>query len=215
MMLGYWPLMTVSEARSKAMEVLRQCRDGEQPGCKVKPKLPTLREALIDYCAAKTIKASSQKRYDSIFRTHFAVWLDCKVSDLGFASFAEHCHAFGQTKGAALVEVGRGLIGALVKYINADHGLTLESPFNKLAAAGLLPQKSKPRARVLQDSDLPAWKLAFGKLGQRQQDFVYLALYLHHHIPTSLRQSQWVNSSEHGWGNFCERQRSSTDFINI
>jgi hypothetical protein len=28
MMLGHWPLMTVSEARKKAMDVLRLCRDG-------------------------------------------------------------------------------------------------------------------------------------------------------------------------------------------
>src|SRR5665647_2198051 len=28
MMLGYWPLMTVDEARSRAMDVLRQCRNG-------------------------------------------------------------------------------------------------------------------------------------------------------------------------------------------
>jgi hypothetical protein len=28
--------------------------------------LPTLREALVAYCAAKRLKASSQKRYDSL-----------------------------------------------------------------------------------------------------------------------------------------------------
>ena len=71
MMLGYWPLMSVDEARSRAMDVLRLCRKGERPSCKVKPKVPTLREAYLAYCKAKGIKASSQGRYESVFRTHF------------------------------------------------------------------------------------------------------------------------------------------------
>lgn len=107
MMLGYWPLMTVDEARSHAMVVLRQCRKGERPSGKVKTKAPTLRVALVSYCTTKGIKASSQKRYDSFFRTHFGDWLDRSVIELGTGEFSEHCHAFTQTKGAALVEVGR------------------------------------------------------------------------------------------------------------
>ena len=123
MMLDHWPLMTVDEARSQAMDVLRQCRMGEQPGRKVKPKLPTLREALIDYCAAKSIKASSQKRYDSIFRTHFGDWLDQSVKDLRSGAFSEHCHAFSQSKGAAIVEVGRGIDTALIRYASDNINL--------------------------------------------------------------------------------------------
>src|SRR5664279_2524308 len=48
MMLGHWPLMTVDEARSHAMDVLRQCRNGEQPSRKIKTEAPTLRAALVD-----------------------------------------------------------------------------------------------------------------------------------------------------------------------
>jgi hypothetical protein len=32
MTLGYWPLMTVDEARTLAREVLRECRSGRRPG---------------------------------------------------------------------------------------------------------------------------------------------------------------------------------------
>ena len=66
MTLGYWPLMSVDEARTLAMEVLRECRDGRRPGKVVAVSLPTLRDALVAYCAAKRLKASSQKRYDSL-----------------------------------------------------------------------------------------------------------------------------------------------------
>jgi integrase len=184
MVLGYWPLMSVDEARALAAEVLRECRAGRTP-CKAVPvALPTLRLALKVYCLAKKIKASSQKRYGSLMRTHFGGWLDESVSKLGNRAFAEHCHAFAQTKGSALVEVGRGIVTALIKYLNAVHGLSLESPFVKLSAAGLMPERSQPRARVLQDADLPAWRDAVDKLGEKQRDYLYLMLY------TGLRRNE-------------------------
>ena len=48
MMLGYWPLMNVDQARGKA----------------------------------KGIKPSSQRRYESFYRTHFGEWLDRHVSHI-------------------------------------------------------------------------------------------------------------------------------------
>ena len=184
MMLGHWPLMTVEEARSKAMAVLRHCRAGETPSRWAAVELPTLREAYAGYCLAKKIKASSQKRYESFFRTHFGDWLDQPVNHMAHDGFRERCHEFGQTKGSAVVEFGRGVVGALVKYVNAVHGLALVSPFVKLAAAGLLPERSKPRARVLQESELPAWRAAVEKLGEKQRDFLLLTLY------TGLRRNE-------------------------
>lgn len=47
-----------------------------------------------------------------------------------------------------------------------------------------MPQRSQPRARLLQISKLPAWKLAVDQLGQRQQDILYLTLY------TGLRRNE-------------------------
>lgn len=184
MMLGHWPLMSVDEARAKALEVIRECRAGRMPSRPAAAELPTMREALAAYCDAKSIKSSSRKRYNSLMRTHFGDWLDRSVSDLGSRAFAEHCHAFAQTKGAALVEVGRGIVTALIKYINAVHGLALDSPFNRLAAAGLMPDRAQPRTRVLQEADLPAWKLAVDKLGEKQRDFLCLTLY------TALRRNE-------------------------
>ncbi len=184
MTLGYWPLMRVDEARAMALEVLRECRAGRTPSKTVPAALPTLREALVAYCEAKKIKDSSNKRYDSIFRTHFGDWLDRPVVDLGVQLFSEHCHAFAQSKGNALVEVGRGIVTSLIKYVNAVHGLNIESPFVKLAAAGLMPERSQPRARVLQIDYLPAWRSAVNKLGERQRDFLLLTLY------TGLRRNE-------------------------
>ena len=187
MTLGHWPLMSVEEARGLAMTVLAQCRRGEWP---VKPAVvvvPTLRELREEYCRVKNIKASSQKRYESLLRTHFGEWLDRSVSELGDPAFTQHCREFGQTRGAALVELARGVIGALVKYANAMHGLTLESPFTKLATVGLLPDRVQPRARVLQESELPAWKAAVDQIGQVQRDFLYLVIY------TGLRRNEVRN----------------------
>lgn len=177
-------MMSVDEARALAMEVLRECRAGRWPSEVAPVALPTLREALTAYCEAKGIKASSGKRYDSIMRTHFGDWLDRSVAEWGGPAFATHCHAFAQSKGSALVEVGRGIVTALIKYINAVHGLSVETPFLKLAAAGLMPDKAKPRARVLQEGDLPAWREAVERLGEKQRDFLLLTLY------TGLRRNE-------------------------
>lgn len=131
MMLGYWPLMSVEKARSKA----------------------------------KGIKASCQRRYESFFRTHFGTWLDQTVDTLGHGAFGEHCHDFAQNTGKSLVEQGRSVIGAVIMYINAVYGLEIQSSFVRLDAAGLLPERTQPRAQVLQESGLPRWREAIDKLG--------------------------------------------------
>lgn len=176
MMLGYWPLMSVEEARALAMEVLRACRSGERPCQPRKLQIPTLQQAYLAYCRDKKIKASSQKRYESFYRTHFGEWLDRPVTDMGHGAFAEHCREFAQSKGSALVELGRGTVGAVLKYVNAVHGLALESPFGKLAAVGLLPERTQPRARVLQVEDLPRWRAAVETLPERPRDYLFLTL---------------------------------------
>lgn len=176
MMLGYWPLMTVEEARSQAMEVLRKCRKGERPMRPIRQAMPTLRDAYLAYCRDKKIKVSSQRRYESFYRTHFGDWLDRPVTDMAQGAFAEHCRDFAQTKGSALVELGRGTVGAVLKYVNAVHGLNLESPFVKLATVGLLPERTQPRARVLQMEDLPRWREVVETLPERPRDYLFLAL---------------------------------------
>ncbi len=172
--LGRWPLLSVDEARVQAMSVLRKCRAGENPSLSRRRRLPTLRECLADYAKAKRIKPASLKRYESILRTHFPAWLDCSVTLLKNAEFREQCHHFAQTKGAALVEVGRGLIGAIIKYLNAVHELEITNPFAKLANAGLMPDRAKPRERKLQERDLPAWRAAVDKLPSKQRDYLLL-----------------------------------------
>ncbi len=185
MNLGYWPLMSVEEARARAMEVLAQCRRGERPARSVAPQaLPTLRAVMADYCEAKGIKSSSQQRYESLLRTHFRAWLDLPVGDMALPAFTEHCRAFAREKGAALVELARGLLGALIKYVNALHGTELDSPFTKLATVGLMPDRVQPRARVLQEADLPAWWAAVAQMGELQRDFLLLVLY------TGLRRNE-------------------------
>lgn len=86
--IGHWPLMSVDEARAKALEVIRQCRQGIRPDSPMHvcaaslSELPTLQALLTEYCKAKGIKPSSQSRYESILRCHFHDWLALSVSEL-------------------------------------------------------------------------------------------------------------------------------------
>ena len=187
MTLGRWPLLSVEEARGLAMKALKECREGRSPAKTKARKLPTLWDVLPEYCEAKKLKPASLKRYKSIIRTHFAPWKDQPVSALTGAAFSQHCQHFAQNTGAALVEVGRGVIGALIRYLNAVFGLSLESPFNKLAAAGLMPERSKPRPRLLREDQLPQWRAAVDKIGEKQRDYLLLLLY------TGLRRDEGIN----------------------
>ena len=176
MTLGHWPLISVDEARMAAMAVLRECRAGRRPATTRQRKLPTLRDLLPDYCNAKKIKASSKARYESILRVHFQDWLDRPVDASSTPAFSEHCKVLAQTKGAAVVELIRGLIGALIRYINAVYGLKLSSPFDRLASAGLLPERAQPRARVLQFEFLGDWFAALDRVDQGTRAYLLVTL---------------------------------------
>jgi len=185
--LGKWPLLSVDEARALALPILRSCRAGQMPAKVVRGKLPTLWESLPAYAKAKGIRPSSLKRYESIVRTHFCDWKDSSVSELGEVAFAEHCQKFAQSKGNAVVDVGRGLISALIKYLNAIYGLSLNSPFDRLAAAGLLPEHAQPRVRKLNESELPVWYKAVCTLPDKQRDYLMLIAF------TGLRRDECRN----------------------
>ncbi|VXC45364.1 Phage integrase family protein [Burkholderia sp. 8Y] len=174
--LGRWPLITVDEAREMALPILRRCRAGEYLATKPKLRLPTLREALAEYAKAKKVKASSLARYESLLKTHFAEWFDRPVSALRDHAFGDHCHRFAQTKGAALVDLGRGIVGSILKFLGAVHSIEIPSPFVKLGAAGLMPQRPQPRARNLSEEAMPDWFTAVAGLPELQRDYLHLLL---------------------------------------
>jgi hypothetical protein len=158
--LGRWPLICVDEARELALPILRRCRAGDYVVAPVRPRLLTLRELLAEYAKAKRVKVSSVTRYESVLRTHFTDWMDRPVSALKDSAFATHCHEFAQSKGAAVVDLGRGIIGSMLRYLGAVHGVEIPSPFVRLGAAGLMPDRPKPRDRKLVEADLKAWSVA-------------------------------------------------------
>lgn len=176
MTLGRWPLISVDTARAMAMEALRECRAGRHPAKAKRDSLPTLIEVLPSYCSDKRLKRNSKTRYESVIRTHFAPWKDQPVSGLTGAAFTEHCHEFAQNNGAAIVELGRGLLGALIRYVNAVYAMQLENPFHKLSAAGLMPERSKPRPRMLREDELIQWRKAVDLCGDLQRDYLLLLL---------------------------------------
>ncbi|SAL76603.1 Phage integrase family protein [Caballeronia terrestris] len=182
--LGRWPLLTVDEARELALPILRRCRAGEYIVAPVRAQLPTLRQVLPEYGKAKKVKASSLARYESVLKTHFADWFDRPVSALKEPAFGAHCYAFAQTKGAAIVDLGRGLVGSIIKFLFAVHSVSIENPFLRLSAAGLMPDRPQPRSRNLGERDLPAWWKAVDSLPERQGDYLRLIVF------TGLRKNE-------------------------
>ncbi|MGN8064390.1 tyrosine-type recombinase/integrase [Ralstonia sp. 22111] len=107
---------------------------------------------------------------------HFADWFDRPVSAMKDSAFGDHCHRFAQTKGAALVDLGRGIIGSILRFLNAVHGVEVANPFVRLGAAGLMPDRPQPRARKLNESGLPVWSRAVDSLPETQRDYLRLLL---------------------------------------
>lgn len=157
------------------MDVMRAYRAGRIPSRAQPTVLPTPREPLFTCGEAKGLKASSCTRYDSLFRMHFGDWLDRSADALVSSAFPEHRAAFASSKGNPLVEVGRGVMTALIPYVNALHGVHLKAPFTRVTGAELLPARAKPRARVLQEVDLPKGFAAVESLPAKPRDCLVLA----------------------------------------
>ncbi|WP_429362864.1 tyrosine-type recombinase/integrase [Paraburkholderia sp. MM5496-R1] len=172
--LGRWPLISVDEARELALPILRRCRSGDYAVAPVQPKLPTLRQVLAEYAKAKKVKPSSLARYESVLRTHFADWLDRSVSAMKEPAFSDYCYQFAQTKGAAIVDLGRGIVGSIIKFLAAVHGVKLDNPFARLSVAGLMPSRPAPRIRKLNERDLAGWWKSVGQLPEMQVDYLRL-----------------------------------------
>jgi integrase len=174
--IGFYPLMKTDEARALATEIIKQCRAGTYSKTDALPtkQYRCIREILPQYIKDKGLKQSSLERYDSVMRTHFSDWYDRPVNELVLSEFAEHCHRFVQTQTVSVTEMGRALIGAITKYVNAIHSLNIVSPFHRLAAAGLMNEKLQPRKRQLQERDLPSWYKAVNALPEKQRDALML-----------------------------------------
>ncbi|WP_196481318.1 site-specific integrase [Burkholderia vietnamiensis] len=119
-----------------------------------------------------------------MLRTHFIEWMDRPVSALKDSAFATHCHEFAQSKGAAVVDLGRGIIGSMLRYLGAVHGVDIPSPFVRLGAAGLMPDRPKARDRKLNEGELKAWFAAVDSLPGVQRDYLRLL------VLTGLRKNE-------------------------
>jgi integrase len=172
--LGRWPLISVDDAREQALPILRKCRSGEYVMTRTPVAIPTLREVVAEYAKAKRVKDSSLKRYQSVLRTHFKDWFDLPVSAMTDKAFGEHCYRFAGTKGAAIVDLGRGILSSIIKFLDAVYGLSVPNPFLRLGAAGLMPSRPSPRIRKLNERDLSDWWQAIGRLSEKQQDYLSL-----------------------------------------
>ncbi|AJZ58716.1 phage integrase family protein [Paraburkholderia fungorum] len=74
------------------------------------------------------------------------------------------------------MDLGRGIVGSILKYLGAVHGVDIQSPFAKLGAAGLMPDGPQPRARKLNESGLPEWFKAVDSLPAMQRDYLRVIL---------------------------------------
>lgn len=163
--IGRYPVIQTDEARTEALSLLKDVRNGIPPVTRraTSKSVPTLAEALELYLAAKQLKPKSVSSYRTIIRVHFKEFADMPFTALGELSFAQHWEGLLKSLGASVANTCRAVINALISYVSAIFGLTIHNHVRRLAAAGLKPKKVQSRNTIVDDKQQPAWYRAVVK----------------------------------------------------
>lgn len=164
-LLGRWPVLTADEARAKALDLLRRVAEGEAPANVRAAQVarPTLGEALTDYLAAKSLKASTARKMRERLRCQCADWLLLPLDAITLKVVQERYRSIDSTGSAN--EVMRYL-SALFNFVAARDGVALENPVARLRKLDGL-RELKPKDRMVPDAKLPAWSAAVAALADR------------------------------------------------
>ena len=85
--LGRFPLLSVEDARKKALDALRKLYGGEDPRARSVAGL-TLRSALDAYLSGRKLRDSSASDCRGVVERHGAKWLDKPLSSIGAEAVA-------------------------------------------------------------------------------------------------------------------------------
>jgi hypothetical protein len=112
---------------------------GEPPNRKAPQDCPIFLGVCITCRKAKGINPSSQRRFESFYRTYFNHGLDCSEVLIKRGAYAEHCNNVEHTTGKTFVELFRGVFDAIISYVNVVYGLNMQLPFVGLVAESFAP----------------------------------------------------------------------------
>lgn len=169
--LGRYPILTLSEARVRALEVLREIKTGRE-------KLPTLSTALYSYLSSMKHRPSTVYDYKSLYKNYLSEWGDVSVDeiskDMVIGKYVSSCE-----KSIAQANNTMKLLQAVIRFSGVA-----DNPVAVLAQRRLKKQL-KPKTSYVPLSDLRLFYKGLGEV-KRQSVRLYIELLLH----TGLRANE-------------------------
>lgn len=158
--LGHWPLVTVDEARSSALEFLRSVVISTPHPLKGAPSRgrsrPTLEVTLGEYERAKRIKPRTVLDYRRCLERY---WLDHMEQPLTTLTPDAVLNRFRDIPAPSQANYSLRIIRALFRFHNAAHDDALAVPTAKTFAIDGA-HDIKPRSRLIMDDQQRGWYLA-------------------------------------------------------
>ena len=183
--LGHFPDLTPTRARSRARELLRTVAKWRAHPESGSPSIPTLRHAFEGYLASRpAIAERTRSQYRRCFERHARLWLDRRLDELGRADlerrFLELSEDAGPTVANALVK----LLGAVYRAACADHD-ELRDPVAEWRLGGGRLHRAPRRTIAPPAEVLPRWRRGLERdVPQVMRDMVWMGLF------TGLRVSE-------------------------
>ena len=183
--LGHFPDLTPTRARSRAREVLRtgaQWRAHRDGGS---PSIPTLRHALEGYLRSRPdIVDRTRSQYRRCFERHGWQWLDRRLDQIAREDVERRFGALTKEAGRSAANAFVKLLGAVYRAACTDHD-ELRNPVAEWRAGGGKLHRARRRKIAPPEEVLPLWRRGLeSDVPVVMRDMVWMGLY------TGLRVSE-------------------------
>lgn len=169
--LGRYPFLTLSEARIRALEVLREIKTGRE-------KLPTLSMALSSYLSSMKHRPGTVYDYKSLYKNYLSEWGDVSVEEIN-RDMVISKYVSSSEKSIAQANNTMKLLHAVIRFSGVS-----DNPVAVLAQRRLKKQL-KPKTSYIPLSDLKLFYKGLEKV-KRPSVKLYIELLLH----TGLRANE-------------------------
>lgn len=178
--IGRYGVFTPDQARKAAMQNLYLMAQGINPNEEKKQrrrKVMTLDELAEDFFKARSnIKPRTKKDYRYCLDAYLADWLGKPVSDITPEKFRQRYFYIGENNGKTCANNVRRILGAIINYGIAAHGLFDKNPV-RIIAETKSAYPNQRRRTYIKPHQLPAWwKAVHAEENDTCRDYLLLVL---------------------------------------
>ena len=183
--LGHFPDLTPTRARSRAREWLRTVAQWRAHPEGASPSIPTLRHAIEGYLRSRpAIAEKTRLQYRRCLERNVPQWFDLRLDELARADVERRFLELSEDAGPSVANILVKLLGAVYRAACADHE-ELRNPVAEWRLGGGKLHRAPRRTIAPPAEVLPRWRRGLeGDVPQVMRDMVWMGLY------TGLRVSE-------------------------